>query len=60
MAIVKRKKEVVKIVSCPTCGRNHRPHDLYGQYCCLSCLQFVLRPLIVAINGALPKQKPNL
>jgi hypothetical protein len=57
MAIQKRKKEVIKIVKCPVCARNHRPHELYGTFCCLSCLQVLIRPLIVVVTGGLPKQR---
>ena len=40
-----RKKEP-ELVRCPTCNRKHLPHEEYGQFCCQSCLQVPIRPLI--------------
>jgi hypothetical protein len=48
-AIVKRKKPRRKddSVQCPVCGRYHWPDEEFGRFCCASCLQTVIRPLIV-------------
>ncbi len=49
--IVKRPKaEKVTILKCPTCGKNHREHVEFGCFCCLSCLQTIIRPLIVTLT----------
>jgi hypothetical protein len=40
-------KEKIIILNCPTCGRGHRVHPEFGPFCCLSCLQTPLHPLIV-------------
>jgi len=49
MAIVKRpkKKQEVKVVRCPVCHRTHVPDVEFGPFCCASCLQTVIRPLIL-------------
>ncbi len=39
------------ILQCPTCGRKHKEHPEFGRFCCSSCLQTVIRPLIVALTG---------
>lgn len=58
MALVKRQRKPVevKIVVCPACGRKHRPHSEFGCFCCASCLQLAIRPLIVAMRSSLPKR----
>lgn len=35
-----------KSVTCPTCGRIHVEHQEFGQFCCQSCVQTAIRPLI--------------
>ncbi|MDR3741184.1 MAG: hypothetical protein P4L40_19370 [Terracidiphilus sp.] len=45
-----KKKEV--ILRCPTCGRKHGEHPEFGCFCCASCLQTIIRPLIVALDDA--------
>jgi protein-arginine kinase activator protein McsA len=49
MAITKckRKQLEVKLVKCPVCERLHQPDVEFGPFCCASCLQTVIRPLIV-------------
>ena len=49
MAIVKRKaqKLEIKVVACPVCHRKHTPDVEFGPFCCASCLQTVIRPLIL-------------
>ncbi len=47
----KRKAEKIIIFKCPTCGRNHKEHPEFGCYCCCSCLQTIIRPLIVIREG---------
>ena len=54
--ITKRKTEKIVIVLCPSCGRKHRPHLKFGAFCCASCLQLAIRPLIVMLTDALPKR----
>jgi hypothetical protein len=49
-----RKPREPKTVQCPTCGRYHWPHPEFGQFCCASCLQTPIRPLIVT-----PEVKPH-
>jgi hypothetical protein len=39
-------KKAPPIVTCPSCQRRHCDHPEYGAYCCLSCLQLAIRPLI--------------
>lgn len=45
-ALVRRLK-APKIIRCPTCGRYHELHHEFGMFCCASCLQMPIRPLIV-------------
>jgi protein-arginine kinase activator protein McsA len=49
---MKAKAEKVVILKCPTCGRKHREHPEFGCFCCASCLQTIIRPLIVALDDA--------
>jgi hypothetical protein len=44
--LTKKPKEK-KAVQCPVCGRYHTPNVTFGPFCCASCLQVVIRPLIV-------------
>lgn len=39
-------------VKCPTCGRYHWPDSNFGPYCCASCLQVPIRPLIVEVQDS--------
>jgi NAD-dependent SIR2 family protein deacetylase len=55
-SITKRKPEKIVIVLCPSCGRKHRPDSTFGAFCCASCLQLAIRPLIVMLTEALPKR----
>jgi protein-arginine kinase activator protein McsA len=48
-ALAKRKPKKIEYVYCPTCGRGHSLHHEFGRFCCASCLQTVIRPLIVAL-----------
>jgi protein-arginine kinase activator protein McsA len=50
MAIQKRKQPEVKIVVCPVCTRKHVPSTEFGPFCCASCLQTVIRPLVVTVT----------
>ena len=43
----KPKEHQVIILRCPACGKNHSAHPEFGRYCCASCLQLAIRPLIV-------------
>jgi hypothetical protein len=43
---VRKPKEPIT-ARCPTCSRYHRLHPEFGAFCCLSCLQMPIRPLIV-------------
>jgi rubrerythrin len=47
---VQREGKIV-IYKCPVCGRKHRDDPEFGPFCCASCLQVVIRPLIVALKG---------
>jgi hypothetical protein len=48
--LIKRKKpKLPELVRCPVCQRYHVPDCEFGPFCCASCLQTVIRPLIVAI-----------
>ena len=50
-AIAKKSKPAkLIIVRCPVCHRDHTPHREFGEFCCASCLQTVIRPLIVAMT----------
>lgn len=44
------KKEKVVVLKCPTCGKTHVPHVEFGCFCCASCLQTIIRPLIVTLT----------
>lgn len=50
MAIIKRPKKKVeaKAVVCPVCHRVHTGSLEFGPFCCASCLQTVIRPLILS------------
>lgn len=50
-----RKPKVIEAqsVSCPVCSRIHVADAQFGPFCCASCLQVVIRPLIVARTGIL-------
>ncbi|MFZ1085459.1 MAG: hypothetical protein WAN35_10875 [Terracidiphilus sp.] len=37
---------------CPVCGRKHHDDPEFGMFCCASCLQTVIRPLIVSVVAA--------
>jgi hypothetical protein len=47
-AITSRKQKTVKLLQCPICNRHHVGHPEYGPFCCTSCLQTAIRPLILA------------
>jgi protein-arginine kinase activator protein McsA len=49
-SITKRKTEKIVIVQCPICARKHRPNIEFGPFCCASCLQTAIRPLIVTVT----------
>ena len=49
---VRPRKMKVSFIVCPTCGRDHKEDEEFGRFCCASCLQTVIRPLIVAITDA--------
>jgi protein-arginine kinase activator protein McsA len=42
----------VSFFVCPTCGRDHKEDEEFGRFCCASCLQTIIRPLIVAMTNA--------
>ena len=47
-----RKRQTQEInVRCPTCNRYHYLHREFGPFCCLSCLQYPIRPLIFDRKG---------
>jgi hypothetical protein len=46
--IVKKKTKKDAAVICPVCRRYHWPNATFGPFCCASCLQTVIRPLILA------------
>jgi protein-arginine kinase activator protein McsA len=49
--LTKRKVKIEsKSVACPVCGRIHVADVQFGPFCCASCLQTVIRPLIVTIT----------
>ncbi len=48
--LTKRKVQKVVIVKCPVCARKHTPSVDFGPFCCASCLQTVIRPLIVTVT----------
>jgi len=45
------KAEKIIIFKCPTCGRKHTEHPEFGCFCRASCLQTVIRPLIVTLTA---------
>jgi protein-arginine kinase activator protein McsA len=50
----KPKPQKVTYLVCPTCSKEHPEHKEFGCFCCASCLQTVIRPLIVTLtNGQL-------
>lgn len=49
---VRPRKMKVSYFVCPTCGRDHKEDEEFGRFCCASCLQTVIRPLIVGIIEA--------
>ncbi len=49
--IRKPKPDKVLILRCPTCGKRHTEHPEFGCFCCTSCLQTVIRPLIVTLTS---------
>jgi ribosomal protein L37AE/L43A len=49
----KPKPAKVEYIKCPVCGREHVDHPEFGCFCCLSCLQAVIRPLIVTLTNGL-------
>lgn len=56
MPITKRTKPKVKIFACPTCEKHHTEHPEFGCFCCASCLQTAIRPLIVTLTEAMRRQ----
>jgi len=50
-AIAKRQNKEVISVRCPTCNRIHSLHREFGPFCCTSCLQTPIRPLIVNLEN---------
>jgi hypothetical protein len=46
--IIKRKPKPIPVAQCPVCGRYHHIDVQFGPFCCASCLQTVIRPLILA------------
>jgi protein-arginine kinase activator protein McsA len=51
------KKEKILILRCPACGKNHPEHNEFGCFCCASCLQTIIRPLIVTLTSG--QLRPN-
>lgn len=49
-ALQHRKAEKIKIVVCPICDRKHTPNPDFGPFCCASCLQTAIRPLVVTVT----------
>ncbi len=47
--LARSRTEKVVIVACPVCARKHRPNPEFGPFCCASCLQTVIRPLVVTV-----------
>ncbi len=43
-----KKITVAKSVACPSCRRVHNGHAELGAFCCTSCLQVAIRPLILS------------
>jgi protein-arginine kinase activator protein McsA len=37
----------IEVMKCPVCRRSHVEHPEFGNFCCASCLQTVIRPLIL-------------
>jgi protein-arginine kinase activator protein McsA len=44
-----RKIQKVVVLRCPVCQRSHVEHPEFGNFCCASCLQTVIRPLMVTM-----------
>ena len=49
--IVKKKQPKPTVYKCPTCGKLHLGTKEFGCFCCASCLQTVIRPLIVTLTS---------
>jgi len=49
-AITKPERKKEKLYHCPTCAKRHMGHPEFGCFCCASCLQTVVRPLIVTLT----------
>jgi len=43
-----RKPKQAPVDRCPTCEKYHTRHPEFGRFCCASCLQVPIRPLIFA------------
>ncbi len=51
-----KRKEKIVVYKCPSCGRDHLGTAEFGCFCCASCLQTIIRPLIVTLtNGQLSR-----
>ena len=50
-AIAKNKPTEPKVMRCPVCARYHAEHPEFGPFCCASCLQVIIRPLIVTLTA---------
>lgn len=50
-AAVMRREGKLTVYRCPICNRSHCGHPEFGPFCCTSCLQTYIRPLIVARFG---------
>ena len=48
----KTRKEKVVVYRCPACARDHLGTPEFGCFCCASCLQAIVRPLIVTLTTA--------
>jgi hypothetical protein len=53
-ALKPRPKAITRstVLQCPTCARRHPPDPQFGPFCCASCLQTPIRPLIAAVRPA--------
>jgi hypothetical protein len=44
------KRPAATMAKCPVCHRSHWMHEELGIFCSASCLQMMMRPLIVAMR----------
>ena len=49
-AIKHPKPKKKESAACPTCGRVHWIDEEFGPFCCASCLQTVIRPLVLSFG----------